>query len=158
MNLSKIEKIVGIALAALLFVVTLGSTFFFLGQLKVSVVDWIAFNSSAVISFLYLGCFITFLISKKGGMLVFTSLPSFFLGTMSMVVLPWSGSWLFAHVTHVIMTVNMLWAFYIVLKHKAYKGMAIWLLAGMLIFVPYIVYVQTYNQAHAEELMRLLQQ
>lgn len=158
MNLSKSEKIAGIVSAALLFVVTLVSTFFFLGKLKVSVVEWFAFNACAVTSYLYLGCFIAFLISKKGGLLVFTSLPLFFLGTISMFVLPWSGSYLIAHVTHIIITANILWAFYIVLKYKAYKGMAIGLLVGMLVFVPYIAYVQIFNQAHAAGLARLLQQ
>lgn len=158
MNLSKTEKISGILSAALLFVVTLVSTFFFLGKLKVSVVDWIAFNACAVTSYVYLGCFVAFLVRKKGGLLVFTALPLFFLGTLSMFVLPWSGSYLIAHVTHIIITANIIWAFYIVLKYKAYKGMAISLMIGMLVFAPYIAYVQTYNQAYATEISRLLQQ
>ncbi len=158
MNLSKSERIAGMLSAALLFVVTLVSTFFFLGKLKVSVVEWFAFNACAVTSYVYLGCFIAFLVRKNGGLLVFTSLPLFFLGTLSMFVLPWSGSYLIAHVTHIIITVNILWAFYIVLKYKAYKGWAIGLMVGMLVFAPYIAYVQTYNQAHAVELTRLLQQ
>ncbi|HEX2935262.1 MAG TPA: hypothetical protein VHO72_07900 [Bacteroidales bacterium] len=158
MNLSKSEKIAGIVAAALLFVVTLVSAFFFLGKLKVSVVEWLAFNACAVTSYVYLGCFVAFLISKNGGLLVFTSLPLFFLGTISMFVLPWSGAYLIAHITHIIITANITWAFYIVLKYKAYKGIAIGLMIGMLVFVPYIAYVQTYNQTHAAELSRLLQQ
>jgi len=158
MSLSKTEKIIGIILAILLLVVTLNSTFFFLGKLKVSVLDWVAFNSCAPTSFLYLSFFIVFLINKKATCLVLTSLPTFFLGTMSMFVLPWNGDYLFAHIGHIIMTLNLIWVFSIVLKHKNFKALAIGLLIGMLIFVPYIAYVQTYNQAHAKEMSRLFQQ
>ncbi len=158
MNLSKTEKIIGIILAILLLVVTLNSTFFFLGKLKVNVLDWVAFNSCAPTSFLYLSFFIVFLINKKATCLVLTSLPTFFLGTMSMFVLPWNGDYLFAHIGHIIMTLNLIWVLYVVLKHKNFKALAIGLLIGMLIFVPYIAYVQTYNQAHAEEMSRLFQQ
>jgi len=158
MNLSKLEKVIGIILAVLLLVVTLSSTFFFLGTLKVSVFDWLAFNACAPTSFLYLCFFIVFLINKQAGFLVATSLPTYFLGTMSMFVLPWNDSYLVAHVGHIIMTLNLLWVFYVVLKHKSYKALAIGLLVGMLVFVPYIAYVQTYNQTHAEEISKLFQQ
>ncbi len=158
MNRLKTEKIIGIILAALLLFVTLNSTYFFLGKLKVSVLDWVAYNSCAPTSFLYLCFFIVFLTNKSAVFLVFTTLPTYFLGTMSMFVLPWNGSYLFAHVGHIIMTLNLLWVLYVVLRHKNYKALAIGLLIGMLIFVPYIAYVQTYNQAHAEEMSGMFQQ
>lgn len=158
MILSKSEKIFGIISAIMLACVTLFSSLFFLGQLKVGFVNWIAFNSCAITSIIYLSFFVVFMINKKSILLVLTSLPIFYLGTMAMFVLPWSGSWLFAHVTHVIMTLNLIWVFYVVIKHKEFKALGIGLLVGMLVFVPYIIHVQTYNQEHAAELARLLQQ
>lgn len=158
MNLSKTEKVIGIILVVLLLIVTLSSTFFFLEKLKVSVSDWVAFNACAPTSFLYSGFFIVFLITRKAGFLVATSLPTYFLGTMSMFILPWNDNYLIAHIGHIIMTLNLIWSFYVVLKHKRYQELAIGLFAGMLIFVPYIAYVQTYNQAHAEEISRVFQQ
>lgn len=158
MKLNKTEKVIGIIIAVLLLFVTLSSTFFFLGKLKVSVLDWISFNACAPVSFLYLCFFIVFLINKKATGLVLTALPTYFLGTMAMFVLPWNGSYLIAHVGHIIMTMNLIWVFYVVIRHKNYKALAIELLVGMLIFVPYIAYVQTFNQAHAEEISRILQQ
>lgn len=157
MILSKSEKIYGIIAAVVLACVTLFSTLYFLGQLKVGFVNWIAFNSCAIISIIYLSFFVVFMINKKSVLLVLSSIPIFYLGTMSMFILPWSGSWLFAHVTHVIMTLNLFWVFYTVIKHKEFKALGIGLFIGMLVFVPYIIYVQTYNQAHAAELARSLQ-
>ena len=116
-------------------------------------------HSCAPTSFLVFNFFIIFLINKKAPVLfLYHSLPTFFLGTMSMFVLPWNGDYLFAHIGHIIMTLNLIWVLYIVLKHKNFKALAIGLLIGMLIFVPYIAYVQMYNQAHAEEMSKLFQQ
>lgn len=158
MNLSKSEKITGILLSVLLLLVALSSTLFFLGKLKISVVDWISFNACSPTSFLYLCFFIVFLINKKAAFLVVTSLPIYFLGTMSMFVLPWNGNYLIAHLGHIIMTLNILWAFYVVIKHKEYKAMAKGLFIGILIFVPFIAYVQTYNKVHEEKIAEVLQQ
>ena len=158
MNLTKIEKVIGIVLAVLLLFVTLSSTFFFLGTLKVSVLDWVAFNACAPTSFLYLCFFIVFLINKNATYLVVSFLPTYFLGTMAMFVLPWNGSYIIAHIGHIIMTMNLAWVLYVILKHKSYKALAIGLLIGMLFFVPYIAYVQSYNQADAAEISRVLQQ
>lgn len=155
MSLSKKERITGIILAVLLLIVTLNSTVFFLVNLKVSLSAWIAFNACAPTSFLYLCFFIVFLVNKKAACLVITSLPIYLLGTMSMFILPWGGSYIFAHISHIIMTLNLLWGIYVVFKNKDYKALAIGLLIGMLVFVPYITYVQVYNQTHAEEISKL---
>jgi len=158
MKLTKTEKIIGIILTVLLLIVTASSTYFFLGKLHVSVLDWVAFNSCAPTSFLYICFFIAFLFNKKAIFLVFTSLPTYYLGTLAMFVMPWNEANLIAHVGHIIMTLNLAWVFYVVLRHKNYKALAIGLLAGILTFAPYIGYVQTYNQVHAEEISRLFNQ
>jgi len=64
MILIKKEKIIGVILAGLLFLITLSSTFFFLGKLKISLVQWISFNSCSPTSFLYLLLFLMFLVKK----------------------------------------------------------------------------------------------
>jgi hypothetical protein len=158
MSLSNTEKTTGIILASLLLLITLASTFFFLGKLKVSAIEWIAFNSCSPTSFLYLILFIIFLINKKGALLIITALPLYYLGTMSMFVLPWSGNYVVAHIGHIIMTLNIIWVFFVLLKHKEYRAMALGLLTGMLLFVPFIAYVQTYNKNHEEKLVRLFMQ
>ncbi|NDV56876.1 hypothetical protein [Bacteroides sp. 519] len=155
MILTKKEKIIGVILAGLLFLITLSSTFFFLGKLKISVVQWVAFNSCSPTSFLYLLLFLVFLVKKNASYLMITFLPIYFLGTMSMFVLPWNEANIIAHVGHIIMTLNLMWVLYVIFKHKEYKALGIGLLFSMLLFVPYIAYVLSYNQAHAEEMLKL---
>jgi hypothetical protein len=155
MILTKKEKIIGVILAGLLFLITLSSTFFFLGKLKISLVQWISFNSCSPTSFLYLLLFLVFLVKKNALYLMITFLPIYFLGTMSMFVLPWNEANTIAHVGHIIMTLNLIWVLYVIFKHKEYKALGIGLLISMLLFVPYIAYVLSYNQAHAEEMLKL---
>lgn len=157
-NLKKSEKFTGIILAVLLLFVTLSSTFFFLGKLKVSILDWVAFNACAPISYLYLCLFLIFLIRKNPALLVFTFLPTFVFGTMAMFVLPWNEANLIPHIGHIIMTLNLMWVLYIVFKYKDYKHSAICFLISIIVFTPYIGYALSYNQAHAEDLVRLIQQ
>lgn len=146
MILTKKEKIIGVILAGLLFLITLSSTFFFLGKLKISLVQWVAFNSCSPTSFLYLLLFLVFLVKKNASYLMITFLPIYFLGTMSMFVLPWNEANMIAHVGHIIMTLNLIWVLYVIFKHKEYKALGIGLLISMLLFVPYIAYVLSYNQ------------
>ena len=155
MILTKKEKIIGVILAGLLFLITLSSTFFFLGKLKISLVQWVAFNSCSPTSFLYLLLFLVFLVKKNASYLMITFLPIYFLGTMSMFVLSWNEANMIAHVGHIIMTLNLMWVLYVIFKHKEYKALGIGLLISMLLFVPYIAYVLFYNQTHAEEMLKL---
>lgn len=155
MILTKKEKIIGVILAGLLFLITLSSTFFFLGKLKISLVQWVAFNSCSPTSFLYLFLFLVFLVKKNASYLMITFLPIYFLGTMSMFVLPWNEANMIAHVGHIIMTFNLMWVLYVIFKHKEYKALGIGLLISILLFVPYIAYVLSYNQEHAEEMLNL---
>jgi hypothetical protein len=158
MKLTKTEKITGVILAALLFLITLSSTLFFLGKLKVSLVEWSSFNACSPICFAYLVLFILFLIKKNAVYLMITFLPIYFLGTTSMFVLPWDEINLIVHIGHIIMTFNLIWAVFIVFKYKEYKALGIGLLVSILLFVPYIAYVLSYNQLHADELSKLILQ
>lgn len=158
MNLTKTEKITGIILAILLLLITLSSTFFFLGKLKVSVIDWISINACSPCNFLYILLFTTFLVKKNTSYLAIASLPTYFLGTLSMFVLPWNNANTIPHIGHIIMTFNLIWVIYVIIKHKEYKSLAVGLLISVLAFAPYIGYVLSYNQAHVEVISKLYQQ
>lgn len=159
MNLSKSEKTIGFVLASLLFLITISSTFFFLVKLKVSFLDWIAFNACSPTSYLYLCCFLIFMVHKRlAFLLLITFLPIYYLGSLSMFVLPWNASYIVAHVGHIIMSLNLVWVLWIVLKYRDYKALALGLLVSVLLLAPYIAYVQIYNQRHAAEIARVLMQ
>ncbi|NMA74624.1 MAG: hypothetical protein GX963_10795 [Bacteroidales bacterium] len=158
MNLSKKQKTTGILLAIALFLNTLNSSLYFLYLLKVNFIEWLSFNSCSPLSFVYLICFLLFLNKRKAIWLPLTFLPIYFLGTTSLFFIPWNETTLIAHFGHLIMTANLIWVIYIILKHKEYKALALGLLIGIIIFTPYIGYVQTYNHQHAERLEQLLKQ
>ena len=74
-----------------------------------------------------------------------------------MFVLPWNSAYLIAHIGHIIMTLNLIWVVYVIVKHNEYKSLAIGLLISILFLAPYVGYVLSYNQAHAEEISKLFQ-
>ncbi|GAP44386.1 hypothetical protein TBC1_12191 [Lentimicrobium saccharophilum] len=156
MSLSKNEKAAGIVLVALLFLISLFSTRFFLGELKMGFADWIVFSSCSPVSYLFILFFLVFFIRRQFCWLVLTTLPVYYLGTLSMFVLPWTGTYLFAHAGHIIMTLSMFWALYVLVIHRQFKALATGLLLSILLFAPYIAHVQTYNQKHAGRLTTLL--
>jgi hypothetical protein len=156
MELSKSLKIMGMSLAVLLLLATLNSMNFFFGFLKVTFNEWLVFNACAPSSITYLAGFLIFLITKNKTGLVVAALPIIFFGTMGLFIFPWSGMNIIAQISHLLMTLNIAWAFWIVLKFKDYKAMAIGLLISIILFVPYISYQQYYCRIHPEDLQRIL--
>jgi hypothetical protein len=156
-EISRKELITVIVLAVLLFFLSAFSTWFFLTQLKVSVLEWSIFNACAPTSFAYVLCFLIFLFCKKEVFLPVTIVPLFFFGTMGLFVFPWNGMNLFAQVSHIVMTLNVIWIIYVVLKTKHFKSLAIGLLLSIMLFIPYIAYTQYYCRNHADDVLRVLQ-
>lgn len=157
MMLSNKERNTGIVLSILLLLATANSIFFFLGIVKISFIEWLAYNACAPTSILYLTGFVIFIIKKKSIFPVITILPIYFFGVLGSFVVPWSTETLLAHLSHIIMTLNVIWLLYVVIKNGEYKALAIGLLFSILLFSPYIGYVQSYNYDHAEDIERILQ-
>ncbi|MDR0797022.1 MAG: hypothetical protein LBE79_13395 [Tannerella sp.] len=112
-EISKNALIAGIALAIVLFLLSVFSTWFFLTQLKVTVLEWSVFNACAPTNFAYVLCFLIFLFCKKEVFLPVTIVPLFFFGTMGLFIFPWNGMNLFAQASHIVMTLNVVWIIYI---------------------------------------------
>lgn len=157
MILSKTEKTIGILLASLLLLLTLSGTWYFLSELGVTPLQWAMFNACSPSGLVYLLCFLLFLRQKKAIWLPVAILPMYYFGTMGMFTFTWSGANIFAQLSHITMTLNILWALYVLFKTEDYKSFAKGLLWSILFFVPYIVYVMYYCRTHAEELNGLLQ-
>ena len=84
MNLTKTEKITGIALAIVLLLLTLSGSGYFFFTLKVTFVQWLAYNACSPSSLVYLGCLIVFWVTKKTVWLPLAFLPMYYLGTMGL--------------------------------------------------------------------------
>lgn len=157
MELTRITRIAGIVLAVLLLLASINSTYFFLGMLKVKFIEWFVFNACAPSSVAYLIGLTAFFITKNKKWLAIAILPIFFFGTMGLFIFPWDGMNLIAQVSHIIMTLNIAWALFVILKSADYKALRIGLLISVLVFVPFIAFQQYYCRIHADDLMRILQ-
>lgn len=157
MNLTKTEKITGIALAIVLLLLTLSGSGYFFFTLKVTFVQWLAYNACSPSSLVYLGCLIVFWVTKKTFWLPLAFLPMYYFGTMGLFTFTWSGANIFAQMSHITMTVNLIWAGYVLYRIGDYKAFAQGLLWSIVLFVPYIAFVMYYCRTHAEEISQLLE-
>lgn len=157
MNLTKTEKITGIALAIVLLLLTLSGSGYFFFTLKVNFVQWLAYNACSPSSLVYLGCLIVFWVTKKTVWLPLAFLPMYYFGTMGLFTFTWSGANIFAQMSHITMTLNLIWAGYVLYRIGDYKVFAQGLLWSIVLFVPYIAFVMYYCRTHAEEISQLLE-
>lgn len=157
MNLTKTEKITGVALAIVLLLLTLSGSGYFFFTLKVTFVQWLAYNACSPSSLLYLGCLIVFWVTKKTFWLPLALLPMYYFGTMGLFTFTWSSANIFAQMSHITMTLNLIWAGYVLYHIGDYKAFAQGLLWSIVLFVPYIAFVMYYCRTHAEEISQLLE-
>lgn len=157
MNLTKTEKITGIALAIVLLLLTLSGSGYFFFTLKVNFVQWLAYNACSPSSLVYLGCLIVFWVTKKTVWLPLAFLPMYYFGTMGLFTFTWSGANIFAQMSHITMTLNLIWAGYVLYRIGDYKAFAQGLLWSIVLFVPYIAFVMYYCRTHTEEISQLLE-
>ena len=157
MNLTKTEKITGIALAMVLLLLTLSGSGYFFFTLQVTFVQWLAYNACSPSSLVYLGCLIVFWVTKKTVWLPLAFLPMYYFGTMGLFTFTWSGANIFAQMSHITMTLNLIWAGYVLYRIGDYKAFAQGLLWSIVLFVPYIAFVMYYCRTHAEEISQLLE-
>ena len=157
MNLAKTEKITGIILAVALALLTLAGSGYFFFTLRVNFVQWLAYNACSPSSIVYLCCFVAFLARRQPALLAVALLPMYYFGTMGLFTFTWNGTNVFAQMSHITMTLNLIWAIYVFRKTIDYKAYAQWLIFGILFFVPYIAFVMYYCRTHTDELTTLLQ-
>ena len=157
MNLTKTEKITGIALAIVLLLLMLSGSGYFFFTLKVTFVQWLAYNACSPSSLVYLSCLIAFWVTKKTVWLPLAFLPMYYFGTMGLFTFTWSGANIFAQMSHITMTLNLIWAGYVLYRIGDYKAFAQGLLWSIVLFVPYIAFVMYYCRTHAEEISQLLE-
>ena len=107
MNTTKTRNAVGIVLAIALLLLTLSGSGYFFFTLKVSFVQWLAFNACSPASLIYLVCLSIFWFKGKTGLLPFALLPMYYFGTMGLFTFTWSGANVFAQLSHITMTLNI---------------------------------------------------
>lgn len=154
---SKIWQRTGLVLAILLLGSLLNSGYFFLGMLNLSVGKWLAFNACSLAIMVYLICYVLFRVIKRDDLLAVPLLPLYYYGTMGLFVMPWNAANAFAQVTHVLITLNVLWILFRFLKGCKFESLGRGLFAGMIVFVPVFAYIQSFTQVHMNEFLKILQ-
>jgi hypothetical protein len=147
---------IGVILAILLLLVTIQGTFYYLGRLKVKMIEWIVFNACAPSNITFLVGFILHLLFKDRTVLHIAILPMVFFGVGGLIVFPWSGMNIIPQISHIIMAFNIGWTIFITIKTDDYKTATIGLLLGIAIFSFFIGFQQNYAATHPEDFKRIL--
>jgi len=151
------NQLISNLLAVLMLLALLNSAYFFLSIAKFGLIDWLVFNACSVSIIAYLICFACFQISKKGYFLAIALLPLYYYGTMGLFVVPWNESNMIAQITHIIITLNVIWILFTLLKESKFEPLGKGLLIGVIVFVPLFAAIQNYSQIHYAEFMQMLQ-
>lgn len=157
MSLNNKNLSIGYVLAFFMLLTFLNSAFFFLSTAKFGLVEWLAFNACSVSIIVYLICFIFYKITKKDFFLAISLVPLYYYGTMGLFVIPWDVANIFSQITHIIITLNVIWILFVLLKEFKFESLGKGLLIGVLLFVPLFAIIQSYSQLHMVEFMQLLQ-
>lgn len=157
MSLKNKNLSIGYMLAVFMLLTFLNSAYFFLSIAKFGLVEWLAFNACSVSIIIYLICFICFQITKKDFFLAIALVPLYYYGTMGLFLVSWDAANMFAQITHIIITLNVIWILFVSLKEFKFESLGKGLLIGVLLFVPLFAIVQSYLQVHMAEFIQLLQ-
>ena len=157
MSLKNKNQVVGYLLAALMVLTLLNSAHFFTSIVKLQIGEWLAFNACSLAIISYLACFACFQITKKDFFLAIALVPLYYYGSMGLFIVPWNAANMFSQITHIIITLNVIWILFVLLKESRYESLGKGLLIGVLVFVPVFAVIQTYLQLHMAEFMQMLQ-
>jgi hypothetical protein len=141
-------QILGYLLAAFMLLALLSSTYFFLSVLKLGIGEWLAFNACSLSIIVYLICFTFFQATKQYFFLAIALVPLYYYGTMGLFLTTWSAANMFPQMTHLIITLNVIWILFVLLKESRFESLGKGLLIGVLVFVPAFAVIQSYNQTH----------
>lgn len=157
MSLKNKNQIIGYLLIALSLLTLLNSAYFFISIVKLQIGEWLAFNACSLAIISYLICFACFQIFKKDFFLAIAMVPLYYYGTMGLFIVPWNAADIFSQITHIIITLNVIWILFVLLKESRYESLGKGLLIGVLVFVPVFAIIQTYSLLHMAEFMQMLQ-
>ncbi len=151
------NQFIGYVLAVFMLLTLLNSAYFFMLVVKLNIGEWLAFNACSLSIIAYLICFAGFQVTKKTSLLAIALVPLYYYGTMGLFVVPWNAANIFAQITHIIITLNVIWILFVLLRESNYEALGRGLLAGVFVFVPVFAVIQSYAQLHMAEFMQTIQ-
>ncbi|MCK8060266.1 MULTISPECIES: hypothetical protein [unclassified Fusibacter] len=153
--MKKINRI-GLVIAVLLFILSVNSTFYFLGIAKSSVLQWLNFNACAPTGVVFILGYLLYRIKGHVALLYASAVPLFFFGTMGLFIFPWDGYNLMAQANHIVMTGAVIWIFRHIYLNQDSKALFWGQIISVTFCLPLIALQQIYCRVNAEELLVLL--
>lgn len=150
------NHIIGYILAVLMTLALVNSAYFFLIIVKLKIVEWLVFNACSLAIIAYLVCFTCFLLTRKEFFLAVAIVPLYYYGTMGLFVLPWNEANIFSQITHIIITLNVIWVLNLILKEPGFESSGKGLLVGIVVFIPVFALVQHYSQLHLANILQMI--
>lgn len=151
------NQFIGYLLAVFMLFALINSAYFFMFMAKFKLGEWLAFNACSFSIIVYLVCFAFYKILKSDVFLAIALVPLYYYGTIGLFVIPWDAANAFAQVTHIIITLNVIWVLSLLLKGSRYESLGKGLLIGVLAFVPVFAVIQHYSQLHMTYFLQILQ-
>lgn len=156
MKTNKLEKVSGILIVVVLALLAVNSTYYFLGVTGASVVEWLAFNACAPSIALFIAGYIVYRYSDRCWLLIASITPLVFFGTMGLFIFPWDGYNIIGQISHIVMTLAVVWIVLVIRRRAEVKDFFIGLLTTVTLMLPLISLQQLYARVNSEALMRLL--
>lgn len=147
---------ISLAISIILLLALCNSAYFFISILGFNVHKWLVFNACSLSIIVYLICFALKVFTGKEFWVAISILPMYYYGTMGLFLMPWVATNVFAHITHIILTLNLIWIVYLNVKNKEYEQLGQGLLIGTAVFVPIFAYIHSYSQSNMSELINAL--
>lgn len=147
---------ISLILSILLLLITIFSTVFYFGKLKVGFIEWLFFNPCGISNIIFLIGITFFLLTSNKTLIYIAILPMLFFVTLGMFYLAWNGINLIPQIGHIIMTLNIAWNIYEIYKSQNYQSATTGLLVGIIIFSFFIAQQQSYVRKHPEDFKRVL--
>ncbi len=143
-------------LSALMLISLLNSIYFFLFLAKLSILKWLTFNACSLAILIYFICYAFYYKSKKEKYLSMALIPLYYYGTMGLFIMTWTAANTFAHLTHIVITLNIIWLLFKILNTKNYDQIGKGLLIGISIFFPLFAFIQIYSQKYVQEILSII--
>ena len=134
----------GWTVTALNVLAALNSSWFFLAILGTGVVGWLMMNSCAPSIALFA---VGFLLARSVVM-VAGAVMMFRYGTLGLFFFGWQGPNLIAQVSHVLMTLAVLYVAGDVVRSRRFRALGLGIALGLAVLVPYMTTQYLYFEAH----------
>lgn len=126
-----VKSIIGWIISIITLLSAINSSFFFIFQLKLGILDWLRMNTCAPVIFLF---FVGYLCSSPLLMTI-TSLFMVRYGTLGLFFFSWQGFNIIAQIGHLLMTLTAIYTFYCLTKERAFRTLICGLVIGIIISV-----------------------